>query len=84
VAVEDAAQGLGAAQAAAFGHHLQGVVARLEVGARRVKPDRSTNRPGLWPTSVVNTRVKWRTLMDAAPASAASRWSPPGADSTRS
>ena len=46
------------------------------------KRTRSTNRPGVSPTSAVNTRAKWRTLIAAAAARAGSRWSPPGADST--
>ncbi len=45
---------------------------------------RSTKRLGLSPTSAVNTRVKWRTLIAAAAARAGRRWSPPGAASTRS
>jgi hypothetical protein len=37
--VEYAPQGRGATQPAAFGHHVEGVVAGLQVGACRLKPD---------------------------------------------
>jgi hypothetical protein len=39
VAVEHAPQGLGAAQPAAFGHHVERVVTRLEASVCRLKPD---------------------------------------------
>ena len=52
-------------------------------GGRPPARVRSTKRLGVSPTSAVKTRVKCRTLMAAAAASAGSRWSPPGAASTR-
>ena len=78
----DPAQRFGGAESAAGGDHVEGVVGRLELAARASRRTRSTNLPGVSPTSVLNTRVKWRRLMAAAAARTGTRWSPPGAAST--
>ncbi len=82
MALEDAAQRLGAAEPTARRDDVERVTGHLELARAASRRVRSTKRLGLSPTSAVKTRVKWRTLMAAAAASVGRRWSPPGADST--
>jgi hypothetical protein len=80
--LEDTSQRLGGAepQRTAMTSRVSLVVSRSRRAASR--RTRSTNRPGVSPTSAVKTRVKCRTLMAAAAARAGSAMITTGADST--
>ena len=80
--LEDPAQRLGGAEATPTRDHVEGVVGVSS--SRRAASTRTPPRTARGLADLgVNTRAKWRTLMAAAAARDGSRWSPPGAASTK-
>ena len=74
---------LGAPEPTAGGHDVEGVRGGLELVPGRLQPGALDETARGLAHLGREDAVKWRTLIAAAAASLGTRWSPPGADSTR-